>query len=120
MTNPGERSGGITVLSAVLALAFLGAGAGKLIGVEKMVESFHRFGFGTGFMRFIGAAEVAGAVGLFLPRLSPLAAAGLAIIMGGAVVQHALHDPLMESLPPAVLLVLCAFVAYSRRRELTP
>ena len=118
MNENASRPLSITILSAVIAVAFLGSGAAKLVGVEKLAETFAHFGFGSGFMRFIGVAEVAGAVGLFLPRLAPLAAACLVPIMGGAVVLHAMHDPIAEALPPAVLGVLCAYLAYARRGEL--
>jgi uncharacterized membrane protein YphA (DoxX/SURF4 family) len=118
MNQTSKRSRTVTIVSAVTALAFLAAGTAKLLGAPPLVESFTHFGFGTGFMRFIGATEVAGAVGLFLPRLAPLAATGLVIIMGGAVVVHLLHDPMAEAVPPAVLLISCAFLAFSRRAEL--
>lgn len=118
VTGSSRRSRSITVLSAVVAVAFFGVGAAKLIGAEPMVGSFERFGFTMAFMRFIGAAEVAGAVGLFLPRLAPLAAVGLVMVTGGAVVQHAIYDPLVQAVPAASLLVLCAFLAWVRRGEL--
>jgi uncharacterized membrane protein YphA (DoxX/SURF4 family) len=118
MTEHKRRSRSITILSAVAAVAFFGVGAAKLIGVEAAVETFERFGFTMGFMLFIGSAEVAGAVGLFLPRLAPLAAGGLALITSGAVALHAIYDPLVMSLPAASLLVACAFLAWSRRGEL--
>jgi len=106
------------ILSGVAAVAFLSVGTAKLVGVPLAVETFERFGFTTGFMRFIGTAEVAGAVGLFLPRLAPLAAVGLVLVTGGAVVQHTIYDPLVQALPAASLLVLCAFLAWARRGEL--
>ncbi len=118
MTGKRTPSRSITILSAVVAVAFLGVGVAKLIGAELAVETFRRFGFTMGFMYFIGAAEVAGAVGLFLPRLAPLAATGLVLVTGGAVVQHAIYDPLVHALPAASLLVLCAFLAWARRGEL--
>ena len=118
MTGKRKRSQSITILSAVVAVSFLGLGTAKLIGAELAVETFSRFGFSMGFMYFIGAAEVAGAVGLFLPRLAPLAATGLVFVTGGAVVQHAIYDPLVYALPATCLLVLCAFLAWARRGEL--
>jgi hypothetical protein len=118
VTGNSKGSRSITILSAVVAIAFLIFGGAKLIGVELAVETFGRFGFTTGFMRFIGSAEVAGAVGLFLPRLAPLAAAGLVLVTGGAVALHAIYDPIAQALPAACLLVLCAFLAWARRAEL--
>jgi hypothetical protein len=75
------------------------------------------------FLRFIGVAEVLGGIGLILPGLlrirpglTPLAAAGLAIIMvGGTVVTLATGEVAMALVPLAVG-VLAAFVAYGRWR----
>src|SRR5438094_7235529 len=75
------------------------------------------------FLRFLGVAEVLGAFGLILPGLlrirpglTPLAAAGLVIIMIGATVfTVALMGPVL-ALIPLVLGLLAAFVAYGRWR----
>ena len=107
-----------TVLATVLpTLAFLMAGGAKLSGAEEMVQNFSRYGLPTAFMYFIGACEVAGAVGLWLTTtvigpwpLRRLAALGLAIIMVGAVAMHAVHDPIMNALPAAILLALLVFL----------
>jgi putative oxidoreductase len=104
---------------ALLAFVFLAAGTGKLVGAAPMTAMFAHFGFGTAFLRFIGAAEVAGAVGLFLPRVTALAAAGLAIVMIGAISEHVLHDPILHALPPLLLLGLCCRIAYATLDELT-
>src|SRR5688572_1810408 len=79
------------VIQAVLAALFLFAGAMKLVlPAEALVGPV---AFPVLFLRFIGVCEVLGGVGLILPRLvgvrpylTPLAAAGLAIIMAGATV----------------------------------
>ena len=74
------------------------------------------------FVRFLGAAEVVGALGLVLPgllriraALTSLAAAGLVIIMIGAVMFTPPED-LTLAVVPAVVGVLAAFVAYGRWR----
>jgi DoxX-like family len=76
------------------------------------------------FLKFIGAAEVAGAIGLILPwalrirpELTPLAAAGLVIIMAGATVVSLAIGPVGPALIPAVVGALAAFVAYGRWRR---
>jgi uncharacterized membrane protein YphA (DoxX/SURF4 family) len=109
----------VTILSGLAALAFLASGGFKLTGSEEAIANFERFGFGAGFMYFIGAAEVAGAIGLFLPRLAPVAAGGLTLVMAGAASMHIQNDPLAQAVPALVLLVICAYLTYARRGELT-
>jgi hypothetical protein len=72
-----------------------------------------------GFLRFIGAAEFLGAIGLILPgllgirrELTPLAAAGLAVIMIGATAVSLAQGPL--ALVPLAVGGLAAWVAYGR------
>lgn len=78
-------------------------------------------------MRFIGVAEVLGAMGLILPGLlgirpglTPLAAAGLVIIMIGATAVTLLSGDVMTALIPLVVGLLSAFVAYGRWRLAPP
>jgi hypothetical protein len=75
------------------------------------------------FMRFIGVAEVLGAIGLILPGLlrirpglTPLAAAGLVIIMIGATVVTLAGGDVVAALISVVVGLLSAFVAYGRWR----
>ena len=79
------------MVQGLLALIFLFAGGMKLIlPLDELTEQMPLPGL---FVRFIGVAEVLGAIGLILPGLlrirpglTPLAAAGLVIIMIGATV----------------------------------
>ena len=78
------------IAQVLLALAFVSAGAMKLITPDETLTACYPFP--ALFIRFIGVCELLGAVGLILPgllrirqELTPLAAAGLAIIMAGAV-----------------------------------
>ena len=79
------------VIQGLLALLFLFAGGMKLIlPVEEMTKQMPVPLPGL-FLRFIAVVEVLGALGLILPGLlrirpglTPLAAAGLVIIMIGA------------------------------------
>jgi len=79
------------------------------------------------FLRFIGVAEVLGAIGLILPGLlrirpglTPLAAAGLAIITVGATVVTLMIGGGATALFPLVVALLSVFVAYSRWRLGSP
>jgi hypothetical protein len=103
----------------VLALAFLGAGLSKLaMPMDELAETSGLPGL---FMRFIGLAEALGGLGLVLPgllRIRPgltfLAAAGLLVIMAGAVVVTiADGQPAAAPLPLAIGALL-AFVLYGR------
>jgi uncharacterized membrane protein YphA (DoxX/SURF4 family) len=110
------------IVQVLLALLFLVAGASKLVmSVEEMTRDVPLPG---AFLRFLGVAELAGAAGLILPGLlgirpglTPLAAAGLVIIMIGATVITAATMGLGLALIPAVVGVLAAFVAYGRWRQ---
>ena len=78
------------------------------------------------FVRFIGVAEVLGAIGLILPGLlrirpglTPLAAAGLVVIMIGATVLTLASGAVAAALMPLVVGLLLAFIAYGRWSHLT-
>ncbi|MGH7703174.1 MAG: DoxX family protein, partial [Gemmatimonadales bacterium] len=105
----------------LLAALFLFAGGMKLVlPLEKLTGAVPLPGL---FLRFIGVAEVLGALGLFLPGLlrirpglTPLAAAGLVIIMIGATVVTLVGGDVAAALISVVVGVLAAFVAYGRWR----
>src|SRR4026207_1069820 len=77
------------IVQGLLAALFLFAGVVKLVlPAEQLMGSVP---MPVLFIRFIGVVEVLGAIGLILPALlrirpglTPLAAAGLAIVMIGA------------------------------------
>jgi uncharacterized membrane protein YphA (DoxX/SURF4 family) len=107
----------------VLALLFMFAGVMKLITPFEVLQAQSPY-LSVAFLRFIGACEVLGALGLVLPGLfrirqvlTPLAAAGLVIIMTGAVVLTALDDVSMAAIPLVVGL-LSAVVAHARWQRL--
>jgi uncharacterized membrane protein YphA (DoxX/SURF4 family) len=102
------------VLRIVLAVAFLGAGATKLL--QPKVKLRERMAWVDDFsgtmVKAIGAAEVVGAIGLLIPALTPFAAAGLVIIMVGAVITHIRRKEGPMVFPPLVLLALSAALAF--------
>jgi len=110
------------LFQGVLAALFLFAGGMKLVmPVEAMQQG--PVALPGPFLRFIGVAEVCGAVGLILPwalrirpALTPLAASGLIVIMIGATVITALTGPLAPALIPLTVGVLLTVVAYQRAR----
>ena len=102
----------------LLALLFLFAGGMKLVlPIEEMTKEMPMPG---AFLRFIGVAEFLGGLGLILPGLTgirpgltPLAAAGLVIIMLGATALT-LQQGFATAMIPAVTALLLLFVAYGR------
>jgi uncharacterized membrane protein len=103
-------------LQAVLALMFTMAGLAKVGGDATMVEMFANIGIGQWFRYVVGALEIAGAVGVLIPRVSGLAALGLICLMIGATLTNLFvlgASPLL----PIVLLVLGALVAWGRWSE---
>jgi hypothetical protein len=114
-------TGALWAVQGLLAALFLFAGGMKLVvPVEQLTAQMPLPGL---FVRFIGVVEVLGALGLVLPALlrirpalTPLAAAGLLVVMiGAAVVTVALGQGVMALVPLAVG-GLAAFVAYGRWR----
>ncbi len=112
------------IVQGLLALLFLWAGGMKLVlPLEALAGPVPLPGL---FVRFIGVAEVLGAIGLILPGLlgvrpglTPLAAAGLVIIMIGAAALTLAGGDVVPALIPLVVGLLLTFVAYGRWR-LTP
>ena len=109
------------VVQILLAAVFLLAGVMKLVlPLEKMAGPVELPGW---FLRFIGVAETLGGIGLILPAvlrikpgLTPLAAAGLVIIMIGAVAITLPSMGVGPALIPLVVGLLAAFIAYGRWR----
>ena len=106
-------------VQVLLALLFLFAGAMKFVTPAAVLAK--QSPFPVSFIWFIGVVEVLGAFGLVLPGvfrirtdLTPLAAAGLVIIMSGAVVTTIATAPVSMAVVPGVVGVLAAWVAYAR------
>ena len=109
----------------LLGLVFLGAGAAKLFTPEAALLADPNMGWvettGVAIARFAGVAEILGAIGLLAPsalriapKLTPLAAAGLAAVMAGAIVTHLIRAEFFMVVPTGILGSLAAFVAWGR------
>ncbi|HEX5228655.1 MAG TPA: DoxX family protein [Bryobacteraceae bacterium] len=113
------------IAQGVLAALFLFAGGVKLfMPADALVKQAPMFS--AAFLRFVGTCEVLGGLGLILPwllkiqpRLTPLAASALVIIMIGATaVTVQLNGPAM-ALFPAIVGLLLVWIAIQRFR-MTP
>jgi putative oxidoreductase len=115
---------GLWVVQALLALVFAMSGSMKLAlpYAELLKQGAWAESVPEGLVKFIGVAEVAGALGLIFPAatrikpiLTPLAAAGLFVIM---VLASGLHLSLGEKpIVQVILGGLAAFVAWGRFRK---
>ena len=109
------------IVQVLLALLFLFAGSMKLaLPLDKLTGPVALPGW---FTRFIGVAELLGAVGLILPSLlrispglTPLAALGLILIMIGAIAVTLVGGMIGPALLSLGVGLLAAFVAYGRWR----
>lgn len=106
------------ILQVLLAAAFAAHGWMLLFPPPELLTIMNEQ-LGVGFRLFLGAAEVAGAVGLILPAasrvapwLTPLAAGCLAFVVASATVLHAVRDE--SVVVTAILFLLAAFVAWGR------
>ncbi len=122
-TRPGFRKLNLLLwgLQVLLALLFLFAAWGKLSMPSQELAKVSPMP--PPFLKFIGVCEALGAAGLILPwllkvrpGLTPLAAAGLVIIMIGAVISSLAAGQAAWVPLPLVTGAAAAFVAYGRWR----
>lgn len=101
----------------LLAATFVAVAVPRLAGTAATVETFDQIGVGQWLRYVTGVVELAGAIGLLIPRLAGAAALGLVGVMIGATVTNFLVlTPAMAALT-ILLGVASAFVAWARRAE---
>lgn len=103
------------VTQILLAAYFVYSAMTILTNQPGVVGLFATIGLGQWFQYLIGALELAGAVGLLIPRLCGLAAMGLAGLMAGVVIAHlTVLPPATQALFPAALGLLFALISAAR------
>jgi hypothetical protein len=99
-----------SILAGILVVAFAPVGTAKLAAVPAMRAKAEHVGFSVTAYRRIGLLEVLGVggllVGAFVPLIGALAAVGLLLLLGGAVVAHARGGDGIREIAPAVALAL--------------
>ena len=116
-----KANAGLWIVQGLLAALFLLTGGMKLLAPLAVLEQqAHMPGL---FLRFIGVCEILGALGLILPgltrirtTLTPLAAAGLVIIMIGATVVTIATVGVAMAILPYVVGLFSTVVAVGRWR----
>jgi putative oxidoreductase len=111
------------ILAGLPALVFLFGSYLKLTGAQFEIDAFKNFGYSLSFMYFIGVCELLGALGLLLgqvidKRLPRLASVCLLMLLVGILYTHAIHPPLLASIPAIVLTsMLGAFLWLTKSGE---
>jgi len=105
------------VLVALLGAAYGMAALGKLTGTASPM--FEAWGYPPWFATLIGVAELAGAIGLLIPRLTRLAILGLSAVMLGAAYTHLANAEGLAVLQPLIFVGLMWIVWWLRRPHAT-
>ena len=99
-----------STLAGLLVVAFAVLGSAKLVAVPAMRAKAEHVGFSVLAYRRIGLLEVLAVVGLligaFVPVIGALSAAGLLMLLGGAIVAHLRNGDGIREIAPAVVLGL--------------
>ena len=126
-TAPAPRAGtrsrpatiALWTLQVLLGVMFIvGSGAPKLFGEAYAVQIFEDLGTGQWLRVVVGLLEVAGGIGLLVPRLAGLAASCLVALMVGATVAQLFFLSEGFWYTPVILGVLLGVVAWVRRTEI--
>jgi uncharacterized membrane protein len=105
------------ILRAVLTIGFLMPGITKFSPRFGWVPRFAGWGYAAWFVAVIGALEILGAIGLWVPRVRRYAVALLTAIMVGAAYTNLTHPPLADAVRPAMFLVLLAGLAWCQHTD---
>lgn len=103
------------VLVVLLALGFLLAGVGKLTGAQTAM--FQGWGYAPWFAILIGVLEMAGAIGLLIPKMTRLAIYGLSGLMLGACYTHLANAEAAQLIRPLLFMAVLWVVWWLRRKR---
>jgi uncharacterized membrane protein YphA (DoxX/SURF4 family) len=106
---------GLWTLQVLLAAVYAFSAYGKLSADPTNVAGFEAMGLGMPGMYVIGALELAGAIAMFIPILTGLAALCFVALMIGAVIITVAIGGGVLAVIPAVVGILAAVVAWGRR-----
>ena len=102
-------------LQVVIAVIYAFSAFGKLTAEAQNVAGFEAMGLGAPGMYIIGLLELAGAIAMFVPALTGLAATCFVALMIGAVTLTWMVGGGALVAIPATVGVVAAVVAWGRR-----
>lgn len=101
-----------------LSLGMVSTGIVQLLQMKEEVAFIFKLGYPAYFVTLLGVWKILGVIAILIPGfrlLKEWAYAGFFFSMTGAIVSHiAMSDPITESLPPLLLLVLTIVSWYFR------
>jgi uncharacterized membrane protein YphA (DoxX/SURF4 family) len=108
------------VLQILMGVFFIVASAApKFWGDPYAVQIFSEIGAGQWFRYLIGAIELAGGIGLMVPRLAGPAAVGfMGLMVGAGYTQAVVLDAPAMVVTPVILFVLAGIIAWGRRESI--
>lgn len=104
------------ILLGVVSVGFLSAAVFKFSGAKMMIDNFTRWGYPIWFMYTVATAEVAGVIGLYIPRMRRGALIGLSVIMIGAIGTHLLNGEGFAATPATILLASLLSLLFLERK----
>ncbi len=104
------------VLQVLLGLEFILAGQAKFTRMDTWAGMFQEWGYPDHVYLLIGGLELVGAVLVFIPKTASKAALGLAVIMIGALLTHALHAEWDRVVVTGILAGLSGLLFWLRRK----
>ena len=109
---------GLWALKILLAVAFIGFGAMKLVGVPMLVQEFETIGLGQWFRLLTGLIEIGAAVLLLVPSTARFGALAMLCVSIGALLTQAaiLHGDIIHTI---VLIAATGFLAWMTWRPQT-
>jgi uncharacterized membrane protein YphA (DoxX/SURF4 family) len=109
------KIGGTWILTLLLAVLMVGAGSQKFTS-STWQRMFRTWGYPEGFYLVIGAIEVAGGIGLLIPRAASYCAITLSIVMVGASATQVLRGG-RNGVGEVVFALLLGVLAWIRWRD---
>lgn len=105
------------VLQVLLGLEFILAGQAKFTRMDTWAKMFREFGYPDHIYLLVGGLELIGAALVFIPKTASKAAFGLAMIMTGALLTHAIHLEWDRVVVTGILAGLSGLLFWLRRNS---
>ncbi len=104
----------VWVVTILETLAMGLSGAAKFMG-DAWQQMFAAWGYPVWFSYVVGVLEIGGALMLLVPRVAPFAAAGLIVVMVGALVTEIVQSQLGVFMPALHITMLSTIVVLRLR-----